>query len=130
MKTVKEIDDDYDSVIFSMSLEPVWIFFAGWYEYPPEKWHQGFPMDEKELDGFGGVSYIDKYHFGRIIGGLSGIYDLHNYIDDKTLYIANAIEVGENLITKPGGAPPGLKLIKAVSYPSGEPVFYLFEKTK
>jgi hypothetical protein len=125
---IKEIDKDYDKVILSMANEPVWIFFAGWYEYPPSQWHQGFPFEKSYLDGFGDLSFIDKYYFAAIREVDGGIFALPQYIDEKTLYLAVASEIGENLIIDPGKGPAGLKLIKAISYPSGEPAFYLFTK--
>lgn len=128
IRTIKEIDKDYDKVILSMANEPVWIFFAGWYEYPPNQWHQGFPFEESYLNGFGGLSFIDKYYFAAVRGEDGGIFALPQYIDNKTLYLAVASEIGENLIMEPGKGPAGLKLIKAISYPSGEPAFYLFTK--
>lgn len=126
--TIKEIDKDYDKVILSMIKEPAWIFFAGWYEYSPNQWHQGYPFEESYLDGFGGLSFIDKYYFAAVREEDGGIFALPQYIDEKTLYLAVASEIGENLIIDPGKGPAGLKLIKAIPYPSGEPAFYLFTK--
>lgn len=51
-------------------------------------------------------------------------------MDEKTLYVAVEREVGTNLIMEPTRVPPGLNLIKAIPYPSGEPAYYIFEKTK
>lgn len=128
--TIKEIDKDYDKVILSMINEPVWIFFAGWYEYPPAEWHKGYPFEETYLDGFGNLSFIDKYYFAAVREEDGGIFALPQYIDEKTLYLAVASEIGENLIIDPGKGPAGLKLIKAIPYPSGEPAFYLFTKSE
>lgn len=128
--TIKEIEKDYDKVILSMINEPVWIFFAGWHEYPPAEWHKGYPFEETYLDGFGNLSFIDKYYFAAIREEDGGIFALSRYIDEKTLYLAVASEIGENLIIDPGKGPAGLKLIKAIPYPSGEPAFYLFTKSE
>jgi hypothetical protein len=127
---IKEIEGDYDKVILSMAKEPIWIFFAAWSEYPPAEWHKGYPFKETHLDGFGNISYIDKYYFAGVREEDGGIFDLHKYIDNKTLYLAVASEIGENLIADPGRGPGGLKLIKAIPYPSGEPAFYLFTKSE
>ena len=125
--TIKEIDKDYDRIIISMAGEPAWIFFAGWYEYPPDKWHEGFPFKKQFVEGFGEISFIDKYFFG-IPNKDVGVYGLSEVIDNKTLYLANAKEVGANLIMEPGRTPEGLSMVKAIPYPSGEPAFYLFTK--
>jgi hypothetical protein len=127
IQTIKQIDKDYDRVIITMSDEPAWIFFASWYEYDPAKWQAHFPTEQKAMiTGWGEMSYTDKYYFGSFHPASGGIYDLPKYIDNKTLYLASAKEIGANLITEPQRVPTGLQLIKAIAYPSGEPAFYLF----
>jgi hypothetical protein len=126
MQTIKTVDSNYDRVIISMSGEPAWIFFASGYQYDPIKWHQGYPMAKATLNGYGEISYIDKFYFGSFHPESGGIYDLPKYIDNKTLYLANAKEIGANLIQEPERVPNGLLLVRAIAYPSGEPAFYLF----
>jgi len=124
---IKENEKDYDKVVISMAGEPAWIFFAGWYQYPPDRWQKEFPIGRDEtLPGIGKVSHIDKFYFGSPEGGL---YDWGKVLDNKTLYLANAKEVNVNLIMEPLRTPSDLKLIKAVAFPSGEPAFYLFTGT-
>jgi hypothetical protein len=113
-----------------MSDEPAWIYFAGYYEYPPALWQKNFPIgNDVNVDGFGKISHIDKFYFGVPESNVQ-IYGLGRYIDSKTLYLANASEDGDNLILHPDKTPPGLKLIKAIPFPSGEPAFYLFSGVK
>ena len=127
IQSVKEIDNNYDRVIISMGGEPAWIFFAAWYQYPPLEWQQNYPIgSDAELDGFGAVSHIDKFYFGKFSVQGGSLYDLGKYIDSKTLYLAVAREMPPNLIMEPERAPNDLKLIKAIAYPSGEPAYYLF----
>lgn len=124
--SIKAIDKDYDKVAISTASEPPWIFFAAWYEYSPDKWQKEFPIgNDVDLAGFGRVSHIDKFYFGSPRGGL---YDWGQVLDKKTLYLASEKEVKVNLIMEPERTPGDLKLIKAISYPSGEPAFYLFTK--
>lgn len=126
IRGVKEIDKDYDKVVISTRSEPPWIFFAAWYQYPPDLWQKNFPIgNDVVLSGFGKVSHIDKFYFGSPEGGL---YDWGKVIDSKTLYMASAKEVNVNLIMEPERTPNDLKLIKSIAFPSGEPVFYLFTK--
>lgn len=125
IKTIKSIDHDYDKVIISTASEPPWIFFAGWYEFSPTKWHEGYPFQKTILPGFGEISYIDKFYFGSP----ASVYGLSPYIDDKTLYLSTAKEVGTNLILEKDKGVDGLTLIKAIAYPSGEPAYYLFSGT-
>ena len=128
-QAIKEVEKDYDRVIISMAGEPAWIFFAGWMEYSPEKWHKGYPFEQSYIDGFGGLSFIDKYYFGSPDEKGISIYDLPKLITEKDLYLAVAKEVSWNLIMEPDRTPIGLKLIKAIPYPSGEPAYYLFTKS-
>ncbi len=125
---LKSIDSSYERVFMSMQGEPVYIFFAGHYQYPPDKWHQGFPFKFTWVDGFGRISFIDKYYFGSPTQDSGSIYDLPKYITSKDVYIAAAKEVGWNLMLDPARVPSGLRLLKAVSYPSGEPAYYVFTK--
>lgn len=125
IETVKKEEANFDKIVISTADEPPWIFFAGWYEYPPAKWQENFPLENKvDLEGFGEVSYIDKFYFGS--PEQTDVYSFGKVLDAKTLYLASAKEVGPNLIMEPERTPPDLKLIKAVAYPSGEPAFYLF----
>lgn len=124
---VKKIDSNYDKVIISMAGEPAWIFFAAYYQYDPVKWQNDYPIGKDvELKGFGNVSHINKYYFGSPQSDVQ-IYGLSKVIDGKTIYLANAKEVGENLIINPDKTPSGLRLIKAIPFLTGEPAFYLFD---
>ena len=129
IQSIKAVEKDYDRVFISMAGEPAWIFFAGWYQYPPDKWHEGYPFKKKFVEGFGEVSYLDKFYFGSPADE-AGIYSLSNYLSVNDLYLAVAKEVGPNLIKHPDKTPNGLSLVKAVAYPSGEPAFYLFKGQK
>ena len=130
IKTIKSIDSNYDRVVISMSGEPAWIFFAGWYQYSPDLWHKEFPIgNDVEVAGFGKISHTGKFYFGSPSKEI-GVYGLGKVVDSKTLYLANASEVGENLIMNPEKGPSDLKLIKAIPFPSGEPAFYLFIGTR
>jgi 4-amino-4-deoxy-L-arabinose transferase-like glycosyltransferase len=129
IEEIKSIDSNYDRVIISMSGEPAWIFFAANYEYPPALWQKEFPIGNNvEVPGFGNISHTGKFYFGSPDKSIQ-IYGLGKYMDSKTLYLANANEIGNNLILHPEGVPPGLRLIKSIPFPSGEPAFYLFAGT-
>ncbi len=130
VREIKSIDKDYDRVIISMTGEPAWIFFAANYQYPPALWQKEFPIgNDENVSGFGMISHTGKYYFGSPDSKVQ-IYGIGRYINSRTLYLANASEVGENLILHPDKTPPDLKIIKSIPYPSGEPAFYLFTGTK
>jgi len=121
---VKQHEDNYQNIVISTAKEPPWIFFAAWYQYPPSDWQANFPIENKTaLEGYGDVSYIDKFYFGS---PQKGVFSWSEIIDSSTLYLASATEVPMNLILEPDRVPPGLVLKHAVAYPSGEPAFYLF----
>lgn len=126
ISSMKEVQGNYDKVVISTYGEPPYVFFAALYPYPPDKWHQGYPFKKVNLPGFGEVSYIDKYYFASPKTGGEGVYGFGKVLDKKTLYIATAVEVKVDLIHEPDRTPGDIKLLKAISYPSGEPAFYLF----
>jgi len=128
IKSIKELQAGFEKVVISSRGEPPWIFFAGWYEYPPKDWQNNFPIgNDVDLPGFGKVSHIGKFYFGSPSGG---VYDWGGAVDSKTLYLATAKEVNVNLMQEPERTPGNLTLLKAIAYPSGEPAFYLFTGKK
>lgn len=125
IQSVKAIQQDYSKVVISTSDEPPWTFFAAWYEYPPADWQKNFPIgNDVILPGFGKVSHINKFYFGS--PEIGGVYNFGKAVDKSTLYMASAKEVNVNLIMEPERTPKDLVLLKAISFPSGEPAFYLF----
>ncbi len=125
IQSMKAIDSQYDQVIVTSADEPPWIFFAAWYQFDPEVWHKGYPMNKHTIAGFGEMSFIGKFSFGSP-DGKKGVYDWGKILNNKTLYVASAKEVNVNLVAEPERTPKDLKLIKSIAYPSGEPAFYLF----
>lgn len=125
IQSIKDIQGNYDKVVLSTYSEPPWIFFAAYYPYPPDKWHEGYPFKKTEVPGFGNVSYIDKFYFGTV-DAKDGIYSFGKFLDKHILYLATAGEVKVNLIQEPERVPGNIKLIKSIAYPSGDPAFYLF----
>jgi len=125
IESVKEIDKNYDTIVISTANEPPWVFFAAFYNYPPREWQLNFPMDNVvELENFGKVSHIGQFYFGSPQNG--GIYDWGKVMNNRILYLASATEVPMNLVLEPERTPGDLTLLKTITYPSGEPVFYLF----
>ena len=106
------------------SQDQPYIFLASYYPYPPKEWQKGF--DEEYVEGFGKLKHIDKFYFGQI--GEEGIKTLPGVLEEKALYIAAQRELAKNLIMEPTKTPEGLRLIKTIPYPSGEPAFYFFAK--
>lgn len=118
-------EDQFDKIVITNSEERPYIFLAAYKKYDPILWQKGF--EEKEVVGFGLLKNIGKYYFGQVDGRI-GIENLGSVMEPKTLYVASQREVESNLITYPEKVPPGLSLVKAISFPSGEPAFYLLRK--
>lgn len=125
VQAIKEAESQYQKIIITTASEPPWIFFLALYPYPPDRWQAQNPLPKKELKWFGEVSYLDKFYFGTAPLGES-IYGLSEMLDENTLYLASAKEFRANFIREPERIPLNLKLVKAITYPSGEPAFYLF----
>lgn len=121
---IKQLEDNYGKIIISDKYEPPKIFFASYYPYSPDKWQKGFVKES--LPGFDYLEKVDKFYFGH--AGPINIYDLSQFMDDESLYIAAASEMPDNLIRNPSIVPSGLRLLKSVAFPSGEPAFYFFER--
>ena len=120
---IKQVEDNYQKIIISDKYDPPKIFFASYYPYHPDKWQRGY--EKGSLPGFDYLERVDKFYFGH--AGPINIYDLAQFMDNESLYIAAASEIPDNLIRKPLMVPSGLRLIKSVAFPSGEPAFYFFE---
>jgi hypothetical protein len=124
IQSIKAVDQDYERVFISMRGEPAYIFFAGHYPYDPVQWQQVDPVNNKiDVENVGEVSYIDKYYFADLVGGL---YDWGNYLTSKDVYLVPAHIVNVNLHEEPERTPTNLILVEALAYPSGDPAFYIF----
>ncbi|OGM73693.1 hypothetical protein A3H19_06500 [Candidatus Woesebacteria bacterium RIFCSPLOWO2_12_FULL_39_9] len=123
----KKVEDDYGKIIFSNASDDPRIFLASYYPYYPQLWQNG--MLEETVPGFGNIEHMGKFYFGQVDGEI-GIDKISDFLAMDTLYIAASREIQGNLIRDPGKVPQGLKLVESVSYPSGEPAFYLFERSE
>lgn len=108
---IKEHQSEYERVVISDKGEPPQIFFLANYEYDPSLW-------QKKVTG--------KFYFHSFDN--QSVYDLGSKLDNKTLYLATAKEVGIDLLHEPERTPKDLNLLHTVKYPSGDPAFYLFSK--
>lgn len=116
-----------EKVIVSQADEPALLFFLAFSKYPPEQFQNKYPLPQENATGFGSISKLDKYYFPPIGQGIS-LYDLGSVLPPNTLYLATFKEIGLDLIREPERVPQDIKLIKSITYPSGAPAFYLFQK--
>lgn len=122
---VKEKESKYNKIIISNSNDDPRIFLAAYYPFPPAIWQKG--SENEYIPGFGNLPHYGKFYLGQVDGQI-GLTGISKYMDMRTLYIASQSEIKGNLTMEPGKVPEGLKLIKAITYPSGEPAFYFFTK--
>ncbi len=127
IKAVMQEEEKYERVIISQADEPALLFFLGYSMYPPDQFQKKYPLDKEEVVGFGLLSKLDKYYFPPIGRGID-LYSLGSILPPKTLYLATFKEINLDLIREPERIPKDIKLIKSITYPSGNPAFYLLEK--
>ncbi|KKR17216.1 hypothetical protein A2778_03940 [Candidatus Daviesbacteria bacterium RIFCSPHIGHO2_01_FULL_40_24] len=120
---------DYERVIISSADEPSLIFFLGWSMYPPEIFQYEYSSYLSKNKNANSTLNLGKYIFPPIGQGIN-LYEMGSKLPENTLYLATAKEINLNLIKEPGRVPSDILLIDAISYPSGEPAFYLFAKNE
>jgi len=118
-------ETQFKRIIITNANDDPRIFFAAYYPANPTDWQKGLKVEN--ISGFGELPYFGKFHFGQVDGKV-GLSRLGSYLDFNTLYIASAREIKWNLIMEPQKTPEGLRLVKSISYPSGEPAFYVLAK--
>jgi hypothetical protein len=123
---VKGEESEYNKIILSNSNDDPKIFLAAYYPYPPAVWQLGSGIEY--VPGFGELPHYGKYYFGQVDGEI-GLMNVSEIMENRTLYVATQSEIKDNLVMKPEKIPQGLKLTKTITYPSGEPAFYLFAKS-
>ena len=122
---LKDNENEYARMIITNANDDPRIFFASLYPAKPQDWQKG--LQRNFVSGFGEVEHFGKYYFGQVDGSV-GLAKLSDYLDYETLYVASSRETEGNIVTGQQSVPEGLKLLKAVQYPSGEPAFYIFAK--
>lgn len=129
VKSAVEEGKNYDRVIISSADEPSLKFFIAWSMYPPDRFQKEYNSYLATGPNSNSTFELDKYEFPPIGQGLN-LYEMGSKLPNKTLYLATTKEINLNLIKEPGRVPTDLILIKSISYPSGEPAFYLFTRNE
>ena len=83
-------------------------------------------MQKDVVAGFGNIRHFNKFYFDQV--GNEGLASLPYLMGNKTLYVAAARELKDNIEMHPEKIPEGLVLVKTINYPSGEPAFYFLTK--
>lgn len=125
MLTIKEVEDDYEAVRLTDSLDPPMLYYFWWTEVPPKAVQEyGSNFSEEvykgtELDKVKPINWQEEMKKEKC-------QNWDECIKEGTLYLLSTNEVKEDLRTeKP---PKGIKLIKTILYPDKEPAFYLISR--
>lgn len=126
-RSMKELPE-YDQLFVTYSKEPPWVFFVGWSQFPVDVWHKNYPLQTSNKFGLGEMTYINNIYFGtpESDGKKIDIYELPKKLPARSLYIANASEIGADLKVSPERTPPGFELIDLGLLSDGRPAYYLF----
>jgi len=121
---VLQHEGEYDRIVWSTRGEPPLIFFLFWTHFPPEEFQKA-EFKDVLLNGTIESRHLlgTKFYFGALNGKYAENYNFKGALDPKTLYIMPEGEIHTNLKKTP--LPPGLKLLKIIDLPSGEPGMYL-----
>jgi 4-amino-4-deoxy-L-arabinose transferase-like glycosyltransferase len=124
MLYLKENEKNYKMIVMNNSYEPVLIRFLFWQRYDPAKFHREFSSDKPKSDilpGFDGFQLSDRYYFGVLNKKIS----LIDFLRPGMIYMVSyQDEVGGNWDWEKN-PPKGVKVLKTVRNPYGEPIFYL-----
>jgi 4-amino-4-deoxy-L-arabinose transferase-like glycosyltransferase len=129
MNFMESRSSDYDIIVFNNTYEPSLIRFLFWWKYPPSKFMTKFTGDrgsEDVLPGFNGFSLGNKYYFGTA----GNFEDVLAFIRPGMLYlVSQRDEVGGDWDWEKN-PPGGVKVLKTVRNPYGEPIFYVLTGVK
>lgn len=120
--------ESYKKVVITQAAEPPLLMFLAWSAFDPAEFQKNYPLVEEEVAGFGKLQKLGKYYFGMPLSEV-GVNGLGKVMDKDTIYLAAQREVDSlELARQPDKAPKGLDILRSITYPSGEPAFYLFAK--
>ncbi len=126
---IKDHDEEASRIYMNNSYEPALPRFLFWYGYDMRLFQKQFSgIDNKEnvVAGFNGFHLGDKYYFGKV-GKLIEDKGFDEVLRPGELYLVNVRdEVGAaDWITYP---PKRVKILKTISSPLGEPIFFIITK--
>ncbi len=127
MLYINSIENDYEMVGFNNTYEPSLIRFLFWNQTSPEdfqKQYQQTSQTSKLFDGYNGFKYKDKYFFG------SPEKPIHEILPSNTIYMVSARDEVPGDWDWSKSPPGGIKILKTVYNPLGEPIFYVIEGKK
>lgn len=130
-QTVEEayrFGSQYNQVVVSSADEPSLLYFVSWSMLNPALFQKVINSPKTDFADFGPSYVIDKFIFTDVGVGYK-LYDLDKHLPKGVLYISSYKEIGINLLEDPKRVPKTLNLVNTITYPSGQPAFYFFERT-
>lgn len=126
MLYIKSVEDQYSIVGFNNTYEPALIRFLFWNKVDPAKFHKLYPQTlqgGEVLPGFKGFRLGEKYFFGT-----SGERAINETLPAGMLYMASARDEVPGDWDWSKTPPAGIKVLKTIYNPLGEPIFYVIIK--
>ena len=119
--------NNFEKILINNTYEPALIRFLFYTKYEPAKFHQNFSGDQPKkqiLSGFDGFSLENKFFFG------TKTVEFPKILDSKTLYLVSQRDEVPGDLDYRAEPPANVKVLKTVTNPFGEPIFYLLTGTK
>lgn len=125
MLYIKSEENNYQQVGFNNSYEPSLIRFLFWNKVDPAQFHKNYPqtMEKSEIfNTFEGFKYTDKYFFGTTDK------PIFENLPQNTIYMVSARDEVPGDWDWSKTPPAGIKVLKTVYNPLGQPIFYVITK--
>lgn len=123
MEELKTEENNYQEILINNSYEPSTLHYLFWTQYPPERFQERFITDrptENILPGFNGFNF-DNLYFGY--SQETNWWD--KILTKERLYLASQEkDVGGDWDWRET-PPAGVKVLKTVTNPYHQPIFYL-----
>ena len=127
MSYVNSVEDQYTTVGFNNTYEPALIRFLFWNKYDPElfqnQYRQTLEGREEIIPGFKGFRLGEKYFFGT-----TSQKSINESILPNMIYMVSARDEVPGDWNWAKTPPEGIKVLKTVYNPLGEPIFYVITK--
>lgn len=126
MLYIKSVESQYQLVGFNNTYEPSLIRFLFWSRIDPATFQQHYPQTLKVGEVFpdiNGFKFTDKYFFASGLGKPIG-----QVLPPGSLYMVSARDEVPGDWDWSKNPPEGIKVLKTVYNPLGEPIFYVITK--
>ncbi|MDD2482717.1 MAG: glycosyltransferase family 39 protein [Candidatus Shapirobacteria bacterium] len=124
MKSVVELENDYEKVLIENTYEPALPRYLFWSKYNPQRVFSLKDQNNEKIDGFEGFCLDNKDCF---VNFGDGIFNVKNMVNNHLYMISQSLNIGGDWYWNEN-PPAGVKVLKTVRNPIGEPLFYLITK--